>query len=307
MEPDDNGYYHVWTMRPDGSDQRRLTASRPQFARTHQGAPFWHPSGRYILFGAQNTWSGHAIARIPDYEALPGFGRHDNLWLASADGRRLWQLTDYPNTRDEGILLPIFSPDGKHVAWSERQPGGTYILKIADFALAPQPHLGSVRSYAPGGAAYYETGSFSSDGRSLFYTSDEDTHSFWRSQIYRLDLASGNTARITIGNDYNEHPTVVSTPTGDWVVYMSTHGVQRRPWRLMLGTDWYAVRGSGGLAKRLTTMNLNDRHDPENAGVPRVAGTVAISPNGTWMLGSVQDNLVKQSGLTLAIRLTCKP
>jgi Tol biopolymer transport system component len=100
-------------------------------------------------------------------------------------------LTDEPDTPDEGILIPVFSPNGRQIAWSARGPGGHYMLKIADFVEQPQPHLGPVRTYQPGGAVYYETGSFSSDGGSLFYTSDEDTHRFLASQIYRLDVASG--------------------------------------------------------------------------------------------------------------------
>ncbi|MGH8201388.1 MAG: hypothetical protein ACREVO_13680 [Steroidobacteraceae bacterium] len=79
---------------------------------------------------------------------------------------------------------------------------------VADFVATPAPHLNNLRSYAPGGPAYYETGSFSSDSRSLFYTSDQDTHSFWQSQIYRLDLATGRSTRLPQGHTYNEHPAV---------------------------------------------------------------------------------------------------
>jgi Tol biopolymer transport system component len=241
----------------------------------------------------------------PDFEALPGFGRHDDLWLIASDGSRSWQLTNDANTKDQGVLIPVFSPDGKRIAWSARQPGGKYELKVAEFALTPQPHFQSIKSYRPGGAAYYETGSFTSDSQSLTYTSDQDTHSFWRSQIYRLDLASGTGVRLTVGNDYNEHPTVVKTPSGDWIVYMSTKGVTRRPLHLRLGTDWYAMRTDGSQAKRLTTMNGNDKNDPENTADALVAGTVSVSPAGDFMLGDMQDSLVKQTGLVKVVHFTC--
>lgn len=78
--------------------------------------------------------------------------------------------------------------------------------------------------------------------------------------------------------DYNEHPTVVNTPSGDWIVYMSTKGVDRYPLRVLLGADWYAMRTDGSEAKRLTTMNVNRKDNPENAGAMQVAGTVAVSP-----------------------------
>ncbi len=306
MQPNAARYYRIFTIRPDGADRQPITQTTPGLPNKHQGAPFWHPSGRFLLIVAQiEAWHSPKLFGNPDYEALPGFGRHDNLWLITADGRQAWPLTHEPNTKDQGVLLPVFSPDGRHIAWSSRLPGGKYALKVADFLETPQPHLENVKSYQPGGPAYYETGSFSSDSRSLAYTSDQDTHNFWFSQIYRLDLATGKGVRLTQGKDYNEHPVIVPTPTGDWIVYMSTHGVKRRPGRLMLGTDWYAMRLDGTGMKRLTEMNLNLKSDPENQGIPQVATTVAMSPHGDFMLGDVQLSLAKQSGLSRVVHLTC--
>jgi Tol biopolymer transport system component len=306
MQPGAAGYYRIFTVRPDGSDRQALTEGQEQLPGKHQGAPYWHPSGAYLAFTMQKQeWSGRRLFGIPDYAALPGFGRHDDLWLITADGNRSWQLTHEPNTADEGVLIPVFSPDGKRIAWSSRQPGGKYALKVADFVETPEPRLQNVRTYQPGGAAYYETGSFTSDGASLAYTSDQDTHSFWRSQIYLLNIASGTGVRLTQGGDYNEHPTVVGTPSGDWIIYMSTKGVDRFPGHLMLGTDWYAMTSDGGEVKRLTTMNVNRKDNPENAGRMQVAGTVAASPSGDYLLGDVQDSLLRQTGLVRTVRFVC--
>ena len=306
MHTDASGYYRVFTMRPDGGDRQALSDGRPRLPHKHQGAAYWHPSGRYLLMVAQKEeWAGRRLFGIPDYEALPGFGRHDDLWLVAVDNRRSWQLTHDPNTRDQGILIPVFSTDGRRVAWSARHAGGKYTLSVADFVEDPEPHLQDIRTYQPGGGSYYEPGSFTSDGTGLTYTGDQDTHSFWRSQIYRLDLASGASTRLTRGNDYNEHPTVVDTPDGDWIVYMSTRGVDRYPGQLFLGTDWYAMRSDGRDAKRLTRMNVNRKDNPQNTGTMLVAGTVAVSPSGDYMLGDVQDSLVRQTGLVKVVRFTC--
>lgn len=307
MEPDaTTGYYRIFTMRPDGTGRTSLTAGRPGLPDKHQGAPYWHPSGRYLLFIAQKEqWSSPRLFGNPDYEALPGFGRHDDLWLITADASRSWRLTDEANTKDEGILLPVFAPDGRHIAWSARQPGGTYRLVLADFIEAPEPHLGKLRTYRPGNGRYYEPGSFASDSASLFYTSDQDSRSFWHSQIYRLDLATGASTRLTSGNDYNEHPVAVATPQGEWVVYMSTRGVNRYPGHWFLGTDWYAVKPDGTGTKRLTTMNVRRKDNPQNAGFMQVATTVAISPAGDYFLGDVQDSLTKQTGMVRVVRFVC--
>jgi hypothetical protein len=225
--------------------------------------------------------------------------------FATPDGRDARTLTDEPDTADEGVLIPVFSRDGTRVAWSARLPGGTYELRVAEFVPTPVPHLENVRAYRPGGSAYYETGSFTSDGSGLTYTSDQDTHSFWHSQIYVLDLATGRDTRLTAGNDYDEHPVVIPTPSGDWVVYMSTKGVDRTPGHLLLGTDWYAMRIDGTGTKRLTTMNLNAPNNPENTGAMEVAGRVSPGPTPDILFGDVQNSLVRQTGSTKRVHLVC--
>ena len=301
-----SGYYRLATIKPDGTGRAEFPDAASGVPEKHRGAAYWDASGRFVVFIAQKReWSGRKLFGAPDYEALPGFGRHDDLWVASADGRRSWQLTHEPNTTDEGILIPVFSPDGNHIAWAARQPGGTYVLRVADFIESPEPHLGPIRTYQPGGKAYYETGSYSSDGRSLFYTSDQDSHAFYESQIYRLDLGTGTSTRLTTGNTYNEHPTVVKTPGGDRIVYMSTLGVQRFPLHILPGTDWYVMDPDGSHALRLSTMNDRAPGNPENFGGPRFAGTVAVDPTGTFMYGDVQDNIARQTGMSLDVHFTC--
>jgi len=213
-------------------------------------------------------------------------------------------LTNDANFKDQGVLLPVFSADGRTVAWSARQPGKKYTLKIADFVETPEPHLTNIRSYEPGGKKYYEPGSFTSDSASLLYTSDQET-GFWRSQIFRFDLATQRSVRLTVGNAYNEHPVVVKTPSGDWVVYMSTLGADHFPGSKFLGTDWYAMRTDGSGAKRLTKMNVNRPDNPQNTHAALVPTTVAPSPSGEFVLGDVQDSLAKQTGMVKIVRFTC--
>ena len=304
MQPDASGYYRIYTMGPDG--EGRAAVNPPGLPPGHRGAAYWYPSGRYLIFTAQKPdWPDRKLFGIPAYGALPGWGRHDDIWIAAADGAAAWQLTNDPDTRQEGELLPVVSPDGGKVAWAQRQPDKSYVLKVAGFSDQPAPHLFNIVSYRPDGGTYFEPGSFSSDGEKLIYSTDQGTHSFWASQIYSLDLATGQSTRLTQGRTYNEHPNVVKTPAGDWIVYMSDKNVQRFPGHFMLGTDWWAMRLDGSGAKRLTWMNETGPGNEENFGAPMVAGTVAISPAGDLFLGDIQDNLVKQTGLVRVVRFTC--
>jgi hypothetical protein len=52
-------------------------------------------------------------------------------------------------------------------------------------------------------------------------------------------------------------------------------------------------------------MNVNRRDNSENAGTMLVAGTVSISPSGDFMLGDLQDSLVKQTGMVKVVHFVC--
>jgi Tol biopolymer transport system component len=301
LRPGNDGYYRATIVNADGTNLRSLSSIAPGLPTKHQGPLSWYPSGKYVLLAAQKqAWSGKRLFGSPDYEALPGFGRHNDLWLVSVDSGHVWRLTD------EGFLISIFSPDGRHVAWAARQPGGTYELKIADFEELPEPHLTNIASYTPGGPAYYEPGSFTSDGQSLVYTSDQDTHSFWKSQIYKLDLATRKSTRMTFGESYNEHPIVWQTPSGDWFTFMSDRDVARLPFHFFPGTAWWAMRLDGTGLKRLTTLSARAMNNPEHSSQLALAGTTAPSPTFDWFLGDTQDNIATQTGEIRVVRLTCK-
>ena len=265
------------------------------------------PDGRYLLFAAQKEdWNGGKAFGIPGFGALPGFGVHDDIWLATADGAKAWPLTDEPNVNTEGELMPVFAPDGGRIVWAERQPNKTYVLKLAELALTPEPHLENVKSYLPGAPSITSPAPSPATARASSTRAIRTRSSFWRSQIHKLDLATGKSQRLTFGNDYNEHPTVVKTPTGDWIVYMSSRGVDRFPGRIMLGTDWWAMHLDGSGAKRLTKMNVRATDNPQNAGDMRVATTVSVSPSGEFVLGDMQDSLVRQTGLVKIVRFVCE-
>jgi len=307
MAKNSAGYYRVYIGRPGGTAARDLTAGIRNMPTKHQGSPWWSPSGRYLLVVAEKpNWHGATMFGNLDFGALPGFGTHDDLWVVTADGSQAWQLTHEPDSKYQGVLVPVFSADGRRVAWSDRQGSGKYIIRVADFVTSPVPHLANIRSYQPGGEVYYEPGSFTTDGRWLLYQSDQDTHSFWHSQIYRLNLATGQSTRLTQGVQYNEHPVAVSTPSGEWIIYMSTLGVTRRPLHLMLGTEWYAMRLDGSGNKRLTWMNAILPSNPERSSSPLIAVKATLSPSGTFFLGDVEDNIARQSGWIETVRFTCK-
>ena len=97
--------------------------------------------------------------------------------------------------------------------------------------------------------AFNETGGFSADSSSLVSTCDFETHNFWSNQIYRYDLNSGATTRLTHGNSYNEHPRY----TPDRQVLWMTNADNPSH-----GTDRWTMSPDGSNPQRLSDFNTGD-------------------------------------------------
>ncbi|MBL7159908.1 PD40 domain-containing protein [Candidatus Microgenomates bacterium] len=107
--------YEIFTMKPDGTDITCLTCDRPQLPQYgHKGQPYWHPSGEYLVFSANNT--NYKILS-DGYAEQPDAGRSHNVWITTKDGDKFWQITDYPE--NWGVIKPTFSNDGTKIFWNE--------------------------------------------------------------------------------------------------------------------------------------------------------------------------------------------
>lgn len=305
-----NGYYNVYLADEDGRNERPLTVDHPGLPKKHAGAHDWHPSGKYLVFVAEKAKHEGPLfglfKKLPvlgeSYAALPGFGGYSDLWLITRDGSKVWQLTNVPNDYDHGTLLPNFSRDGKKLTWAERvkRPqlfdlklqAASWVIKVADFVEAPEPHLENVRTYQPGGDAFYEVSAFTPDGAKVLFTSSFAFGNFWKSQIHSLDLVTETTTQLTT-EGYNEHPSF--SPDAKTIIYMSEYQSELR------GTDWWLMNADGTNKRRITFMN--QRGHPHSNGQAVWAGTVAWSPDGKWFYGDVQTNLITQEGQNIKVAL----
>jgi hypothetical protein len=99
----------VWTMKTDGSDKHRVTDFK-----TMSWAPFYHPSGKYIIFTSNKLGFSNFELFIVDVN-----GEHEPVRVTYTDGF-------------DG--LPVFSPDGKKLAWtSGRTSDGKSQIFLADW------------------------------------------------------------------------------------------------------------------------------------------------------------------------------
>ncbi len=99
----------VWVMNADGSDQRQITKLGAM-----SWAPYFHPSGEYLIFTTN----------------LQGFANFE-LYIADVGGK---QEPVRVTLTDGFDGLPVFSPDGKKLAWtSGRGAGGASQIYMADW------------------------------------------------------------------------------------------------------------------------------------------------------------------------------
>ncbi len=184
-------------------------------------------------------------------------------------GRRAWK--EVP-----GTLHPHFSPDGRKLVWAERtgsenRPFGSWLLRVGTFSIgADGPVLSDVKSYAPFGAIFYESHSFSPDGSKVLFTANPDR----RLDVCILDLATGRAEDLMRGfADWNEHAHF--SPDGRAILFMSSRGYPFRARPLELKTEFWLMAADGSGKRRLT--GFNDPASPDYRG-----GATAVAADSSW-------------------------
>ena len=282
-----DNYFDVFTMNPDGSNERCLTCNRPELPNRHIGNPAWHPSGAYIVFQSQKA---NAPANpISDYFANPGSGINNDLWLMDSGATRFWRLTDVPLNHG-GVLHPHFSNQGDKLVWTERLtaqggPIGQWALKLADFRIVDDtPRIENVRTYQPGAQfRFYETHGFTPDGRKLLFSGNlEPGQSESGGDIYTGDLITGQVTNLTSTlTEWDEHAR--NSPGGGWIAWMSSMGPGGNA--QLPRSDFWLMRADGSSKRQVTFFNQAGR--PEHIPGGATAADSSWSPDGTRLLGYV--------------------
>ncbi len=279
-----DGRSDVHVMRPNGSDSRCLTCSAvvPQ---GHNGNPAWHPSGYLIAFQAQNP----ALPLLPvEWEAIahlatsPGWGVNHNLWVATADGTRFWQLTNV--AAGMAVLHPHFNPAGNRLVWAEKiAVAGTaperWVMKIGAFAWSGQPVLSNVQTVAPLGVeVFYEAHAFTPDGRQLLFSAGRPHESAL--DIYIVDLVTGELRNLTNSPaEYDEHAHF--TPDGTQIVFASSRDITIPRDYFVPFLDYWTMRIDGTGRQRVTYFNEPGQREHYANGI--VTGDLTFGPDG-WMM-----------------------
>ncbi len=264
----------------------------------HKGQPWWHPSGKWIIYQAEKE---KHIKPYPHPLAVPGMGFHNDIWIARIENGRAvrhYRLTDiktkmhiFDPTPSSAILQPNFSYDGKKIAWTQRVDDGPewgrWEIKVADFVIENDtPKIRNIKTFTPGkNKGYYEANEFSLDGKRLLITGNlEEGQSVYGSDIYWLDLETGETRRLTFSmEDFDECPHL--SPDGKTIAFLSTRGFKRgksKAWWLWARGEFWLMDTDGKNLRRLTSFNDSGRRV--------IPAYVDWAPDGkTLFLGVVVD------------------
>lgn len=306
-KPDANGIYKIFISDMNGSGEIALTFPSWPSDR-HQWAEEWDPTGQYLFCYVEKTdyvtEADHT--RIPD-DAIPGYGAYTDLWIVKRDGSQAWQMTNFPNDYDNGIIHGAISADGTKFAWTERIQApvfldlnlgaGAYVFRVADVTYSPSPTLSNIQTYQPGGVlAGGEVESIAPDNSNILVYSSFETGNMLNTPIYRIDIPSGTTTRLTT-ESFSQSPTY--TPNGTKIVYMTGAECDIFPGQLQ-GADWWIMDADGGNKMRLTYMNKKDHAQSVNS--YRLAGSLSFINDSTF-LGGVMTQSLGLLGFTALVKL----
>jgi tricorn protease len=155
----------------------------------------------------------------------------DDLWVADLDGKNVRRLTS-----DIGIeTLPVFSPDGKTIAFTGQYDGNVDVFTIPVEGGQPtrltwHPGADMVRGWTP-------------DGQGILFSSNRAASNFRHSQLYTLPIAGGFPTRLPL-----PHGVEASfSPDGSRIAYTPL-GDRSQQWK----------HYRGGTASRIWICKLND-------------------------------------------------
>jgi Tol biopolymer transport system component len=171
-----------------------------------QPAPPGH--GKTIAFDVHEGTS-MAVAISPDGKYL-AVDLQGSLWIIPAKGGRGTLITDYFNDARQ----PVWSPDGKTLAYFAYRDGG-YDL----WTIAPD---GSNAKKLTDGAYDDREPAWSPDGRTIAFSSDRLGAGGPNYNIWTIDVASGKIAQLTSDPGEDRMPTW--SPDGTRIAYASTRG-----------------------------------------------------------------------------------
>lgn len=304
-KPDNNGVYKIFISDINETSETPLTFASWPIDR-HQWAEEWDPTGQYLFcYVEKTTYAAETGHTRTSQDAIPGYGAYTDLWIIKRDGSQAWQLTNFPNDYNHGIIHGAISQDGTMFSWTERVQApvfldpnlsaGAYVFKVADVTYGSTPTLSNIRTFQPGGVlAGGEVESISLDKSNILVYSTFESKNIIATPIYKIDIATGATTKLTT-ESFSQSPTY--TPNGQHIVYMTGRDCDIFFGQLQ-GADWWIMDADGSNNRRLTFMNK--KNNPQSVNAYRLAGSLSFINDSTFF-GGIMTQSFGLTGYTVLV------
>jgi hypothetical protein len=284
-----DGYYDIYITNQDKTANFCVTCDRVFLPNRHMGSPFFLPGGEFIAFAAERATHPNGYCQYwwcGSFAALPGYGAYNDLWIVRSDGTKAWQLTAFSDTQSTALIIPVVSPDGRKIMWSNHSDNlnpfasdwhfwGRWQIQIADLVWSSgaygvgDPGIVNIRTFEPQ-LGLNEGSSFTPDSRRIQFTSTNPSAPL-QTTLWSVDVDTLTDLRqLTSDGGFNEHPIV--TPSGEQIVFMSLNESSN-------DSEIWIMNADGTGQQRLTY--INEPWHPEWTGWSRLTGGTALASTDT--------------------------
>mgnify|MGYP006283632843 CR=1 FL=1 len=195
-----------------------------------------------FVFQAQNTQDTRLMHTPTVSDTHIAFIYAEDLWIADKNGQNPKRLTI-----DEGVESnPVFSPDGKMIAFNAEYDGNTDVYVI--------PSIGGVPTRLTWHPSWDRVLGFTPDGKSVLFSSPRSTFTNRHSQLYTIALDGGQPEKLPI-------------PTAFWGTYSADGKYLAYQPNYEVFNQWKHYRG--GTLGRIWIMDMDTNEVVE---VPKPAG-----------------------------------
>src|SRR5579885_1533598 len=199
-----------------------------------------------LLAGRSGAQEPISLARTPDISPdgkLIAFSYKGDIWVVETIGGTARAVTSHP-AHD---ILPVFSPDGRTLAFSSNRHGSYDIYTVP--VQGGRPNRLTVDS-----AAEMVCG-WSPDGKNILYASTRSTAFPPSYELYTVPVEGGMSRRISAA----EGKEGVFSPTGDRIAYVRGPGTwYRKGYRGSSNDDIWICNADGSNNRRVTSFNGQD-------------------------------------------------
>ncbi|MBI3406755.1 MAG: PD40 domain-containing protein [Planctomycetes bacterium] len=204
-----------------------------------------------LLFTSSlNAQSSEPIrfARTPDISPdgkQVAFSYLGDLWIVDAKGGVARHLTMH----EKHDFAPLFSPDGKWIAFSSNRHGQYDVFVI--------PVQGGKPKRLTFDSADDVATCWSADGKQILFTSTRQTDFPQRQEIFVIPATGGQARRISV----HEGREGAFSPKGDLIAYVRGPGTwYRKGYRGSANDDIWICNADGTNNRQITTFNGQDNH-----------------------------------------------